>query len=162
MFISCRRRRQEKWFDLSWAEARCKMAPLPANDSEGSKIADLLSLVARLGTQVGALFFFTIRWSKNWSGLRNPIHPQNLFNLSIGWKSIFIWKYCLWWFKMIEDDPKVLDGPNVISNESIDLIKKDLMNPKFLMIQKELRLEVRTLIILKYTANPPCLLVLFF
>ena len=50
---------------------------------------------------------------------------------------------------MIEDDPKVLDGPNVISNESIDLIKKDLMNPKFLMIQKELRLEVRTLIILK-------------
>ena len=33
------------------------MAPLPANDSEESKIADLLSLVARLGTQVGALFF---------------------------------------------------------------------------------------------------------
>ena len=32
------------------------MAPLPANDSEESKIADLLSLVARLGTQVGALF----------------------------------------------------------------------------------------------------------
>ena len=63
---------------------------------------------------------------------------------------------------MIEDDPKVLDGPNVISNESIDLIKKDFMNPKFSMIQKEFQLEVRTLIILKYTANPPCLLVLFF
>ena len=62
---------------------------------------------------------------------------------------------------MIEDDPKVLDGPNVISNESIDLIKKDLMNPKFSMIQKEFQLEEWVLIILKSTANPPCLLVLF-
>ena len=60
---------------------------------------------------------------------------------------------------MIEDDPKVLDGPNVISNESIDLIQKDLMNPKFSMIQKEFQLEVWTIIILK--ANPPRLLVLF-
>ena len=47
---------------------------------------------------------------------------------------------------MIEDDPKVLDGPNVIYNESIDLIQKDLMNPKFLMIQKEFQLEVWNLI----------------
>lgn len=63
---------------------------------------------------------------------------------------------------MIEDDPKVLDGPNVISNESIDLIQNDLMNPKFSMIQKEFQLEVCTLLILKSTAIPPCLLVLFF
>ena len=51
---------------------------------------------------------------------------------------------------MIEDDPKVLDGPNVISNESIDLIQNDLMNPKFSMIQKEFQLEVCTMYIVHY------------
>ena len=162
MFISCRRRRREKWFDLSWAEARCKMAPLPANDSEGSKIADLLSLVARLGTQVEALFFSPsgdLRIGLVW----DILFTRKNFLIWVSDEKVFYsWKYCLWWSKMIEDDPKVLDGPNVISNESIDLIKKDLMKPKFLMIQKEFWLEVRTLIILKYTANPPCLLVLFF
>ena len=96
------------------------MAPLPANDSEGSKIADLLSLVARLGTQVGALFFspsgdlgFGLVW--------DILSTRKTFLIWVSDEKVFYsWKYCLWWSKMIKDDPKVLDGPNVISNESID------------------------------------------